>query len=152
MASSHLAVSLLAGSVALVGKARMIAGLDWLVFVLIQNSAALSIDLNAKDRSNGWTAFHVACYNGNSKVAKILMQNSNEFKIDINGRSKFNSTAFHFACQSGDTKLVDMIIDNAKSYNLNLTAKDDFGDTGFQYAFDVDVINLIKMKLPSTTL
>ena len=43
----------------------------------------LNIDLNSKDHEGG-TAFHYACSNGQFKLAKILMKNSIEFKLELN--------------------------------------------------------------------
>ena len=58
--------------------------------MLIQKSTELNIDLNAKHMLFDRTAFHLACENGHSKIAKMLIQKSAEFNI---GHFQDNNTA-----------------------------------------------------------
>ena len=51
--------------------------------LLMQKSAKLKIELNAKD-FDGHTAFHLACKNGHSKIEVLLMQKYAELKIELN--------------------------------------------------------------------
>ena len=75
--------------------------------MLIQKSAELNIDLNAKDRMFDRTAFHLACENGHSKIAEMLIQKSAEFNIELNAKDKYGTTAFHLACENGHSKIAE---------------------------------------------
>ena len=65
-------------------------------------------------------------------MAEILIQNSDEFLIDLNARDNNGATAFEKACQQGKKNIVEMMIDknkgvlvdrgNAGSFNIDLTA------------------------------
>ena len=117
--------------------------------MLLQKSAKIEIELNAKDRY-GLTAFHLACRNGHSKIVEILIQASPEFNIELNAKDRYGWTAFHWACRNGRTSIVDMMINNYESLKLDLTAKNDFGQTGFQLAQVsgwTDVVNVIRTKM-----
>ena len=95
----------------------------------MQKSIEFNIDLNASDK-DGWTAFHWACFNEDSKIAERLMQKS----ADINAKDEMGRTAFHWACNLGCKGIVEMMIDNAESFKLDLMAIDNDGKTGFQLA------------------
>ena len=45
----------------------------------------LNIDLNSVTYTCGWTGFHCACQNGQLEIAEFLMENSNNFDIDVTG-------------------------------------------------------------------
>ena len=98
------------------------------------------------------TAFHQACYHGYLQVAKLLIQKSAQFNIELNARDNEGFTAFHLACMEGRTSTVEIMMNNAKSFKLDLTAIDKGNRTGFQLAEHFrkkDVVNLIKRKMPS---
>ena len=83
------------------------------------------------------------------------MQNSTNFKIDLNAKSNFyGRTALHHACSNGTTECVKMMIENAESSKLDLKIKANDGRTAFQlaeFAERTDIVNLIKRKLPTGT-
>ena len=64
-------------------------------------------------------------------IAEILIQNSDEFLIDLNARDNNGATAFEKACQQGKKNIVEMMIDknkgvlvdrrNAGSFNIDLS-------------------------------
>ena len=58
-----------------------------MVIQRLQKSDEFNIDLNTKDIV-GKTAFHLACNNGHSKIAEMLMQKSVKFNIDLNTKDK----------------------------------------------------------------
>ena len=50
----------------------------------------------------------MACENGHSKIAEMLIQKSAELNIDLNAKDRmFDRTAFHLACENGHSKLSD---------------------------------------------
>ena len=58
--------------------------------MLIEKSAELNIDLNAKG-SGGRTAFHWTCW-GHTNLAEMFMQKSAEFNIDLNTKQNADRT------------------------------------------------------------
>ena len=48
----------------------------------MENSATLSIDLNAKD-NNGLTAFNLACNLDNPSILELMLNKSRTVKIDL---------------------------------------------------------------------
>ena len=48
-----------------------------------------NIELN-ENNNGGWTAFHCACMNGNSKIAEMLMKNCAGFNIDLNTKDSIS--------------------------------------------------------------
>jgi len=87
--------------------------------IFVQKSVELKIDLNVKDqygrslppwifsnRNYGRSPFYIACENGHTKTAEMLVQKSVEFKIRLNDMDINGSTAFHLACEYGLLKLL----------------------------------------------
>merc|ERR1711884_416318 len=69
-----------------------------------------SFDMNTKG-SGGWTAWHWACYNGQTETAQLIIQNSKNFGIDLNAKDDIGGfTALHWACGNGQTETVQMIL------------------------------------------
>ena len=87
----------------------------------MKKGADLKIDLNAKD-SSGKTAFHFACFRGNSTTVEMIMKKAADLKIDLNAIDCTGKTAFHYSCMLGQTKIVETIIDNANHSKINLLA------------------------------
>jgi hypothetical protein len=117
----------------------------------LKKYAELGIKLNGK-AANSAAALHCACFNGNTKIAQILLQKSVQLDINPNDKNnKYGYTAFHYACIFGKTGIVEMMLDNAESFNLDFTVKDQFGSTGYEYAKHNGnpVAELIKRKLPA---
>ena len=53
----------------------------------------------------------VACENGHSKIAEMLIQKSGELDIDLNTKHRlFGRTAFHLACENGHSKIAEMLV------------------------------------------
>ena len=78
-----------------------------------------------------------------------MLQNSKEFKIDLNAKTNNGETAFYLACASGHIKIVEMIIDNAKFLKMDLMSKNNNGSTGFQIAKNLghaDIVSIIEKK------
>ena len=119
----------------------------------LKKYAELGIKLNGKD-AHGSPALHIACINGNTKIAQILLQKSVQLDINPNEKHKylFGRTAFHWACIGGKTSIVEMMLDNAESFNLDFTVKD-WGQnwTGYEWAKLIgnSVAELIERKLPA---
>ena len=72
------------------------SGQTKIVETLMQKSKEMDFDLNATNEY-GKTAFHLACMN-RFQIAKIIVENSNVFKIDLNARDLgdgLGMTGFH---------------------------------------------------------
>ena len=107
-------------------------------------------ELTQRDRY-GKTAFHFACMIGNTEEAKMIIQKSEEFEIQLNAKDANGRTAFHSACLYNKTDIIELIIENAESFKIDISAKDNNGKTGYQIA-DNDSKKLIKRKLSSLGL
>ena len=40
----------------------------------------------------------MACYNGQTETAQLIIQNSKDFVIDLNAKNDDGDTALHWAC------------------------------------------------------
>ena len=70
-----------------VHEAAKIGAVKLMEFVL-----RTSYDLNAKNDS-GRTAWHFACRNGETETAKLIIQSSKDFGIDLNAKDYYGWTA-----------------------------------------------------------
>merc|ERR1711976_132609 len=43
------------------------------------------------------TAFHTACQSGKTEMARLMIESSKEFDIDLNARDSYGKTPFHLA-------------------------------------------------------
>ena len=59
-----------------------------------QNSAQVNLDLNLKSW-NGWTALHLSCASGQSKIVDVIIENSQQFNIELNAKNHYEMTGFH---------------------------------------------------------
>lgn len=64
--------------------------------------------------SNGWTAFHIACYMDNKETVELLL----EFGIDYNLTTKKNWTGLHLACSAGHVEIVKIISNHIKKNSI----------------------------------
>ena len=83
--------------------------------------------MNTKVRG-GRTAWHLACYNGQTETAQLIMQNSKEFGIDLNAKSNNGYTAWHEASIRGETETVQMILKNWKEFGIDIKAQNNNGE------------------------
>ena len=97
-------------------------------YLLIQSSKDFGIDLNARD-DDGFTAWHSACYLGETETAQLIIQNSKDFGIDLNAKNIYGNTALHEACIEGKTEIVQMILKNWKEFGIDIKAQDNQGKT-----------------------
>jgi len=87
-----------------------------------------------KKSTNGGTAFHLACGNGQAGIAEKIMRNSSRLNIDLNAKDNSGWTAFHFACNFGKSKVAELLMKNSSEFNIELNAKCNSGWTVFHYA------------------
>ena len=76
--------------------------------MLVQKSADLNIDLNAKDQS-GMTAFHLACFRGKKDIVEMMINYADSFKIDLVAKDLDGQTGFSWAKLLGESDVVDVI-------------------------------------------
>jgi len=94
-----------------------------------------SYDMNTKDEW-GSTVWHLACINGQTEIAQLIIQNSKDFGIDLNAKDHYGGTAFHDACWNANTETVQLILKNWKEFGINIKAQNNYGETA------LDLINL----------
>jgi len=76
----------------------------------------------------------MACENGHSKIAEMIIQKSTKFNIELNTKDLWGMTAFHMACQWGHSKIVEMLIKKSADFDFDLNAKTAEGWTAFHLA------------------
>merc|ERR1712062_54798 len=111
----------------------------------VKRAKGLGIDLNAKT-NNGNTAWHLACYNGKTETAKLIIQNSKEFGIDLNAENSDGTIALHFACKYGKTETVQMILKNWKEFGIDIRAQDNYGKTALDFINHLEGVNINQIK------
>ena len=67
-----------------------------------------SVDLNAKD-DDGLTGFHWSCQMGQSKITKMLLEESAEFDIGLNIKTWKGKTGFHYACMNPNSDVAQCV-------------------------------------------
>ena len=81
-----------------------------------------SFDMNTKD-IDGWTAWHLACSNGQTETAQLIIESSKDFGIELNAKDDIGSTALHWACYNGKTETAQLLIQSSKEFGIDLNAK-----------------------------
>ena len=59
---------------------------------------------------DGKTGFMVACENGYTTIAEILLEHSGTKRIDFNAKDNLGRTAFMYACLKGRKEVVELIL------------------------------------------
>ena len=73
-------------------------------------------DLHAVCKPEGWTALHVACQNGHSQVADLLLRSG----WDVNARDKNEATPLHLAAKNRHVDVVQMLLTSGKQSDINV--------------------------------
>ena len=83
---------------------------------------------------HGWTAFHLACYNGHPEIVKIILHKSKILDIQLNPKDCSGRTPFHWACEIGQFEIAEILMKKSAEYNINVVTKDYYGWTAFHSA------------------
>ena len=79
--------------------------------------------------SNGWTALHHACYEGDRVSADILIKND----ADVNSFSNLGKTPLHMAAMRNHTNCIELLLqppaDIPRNKKAKIEAKDELGCT-----------------------
>ena len=86
----------------------------------IKEAVTNGANINAKD-SDGWTALILAAYDGNNKVAEILVK----YGADVNAGDKNGGTALMKAVSKGYNEIVELLL----AHEANVNAQDKYGNT-----------------------
>jgi len=108
-----------------------------------------SFDMNTED-GYGNTAWHLACRNGQTETAQLIIQNSKEFGIDLNARDLNGWTALHLAINNGRTETAQRIIQNSKDFVIDLNAKHYYGITALHSACINGQIETVKLIIQNS--
>ena len=85
----------------------------------------------------------------------MIIDQSIEFKIDLNAQTWTGKTAFHLACLNGKTKIVEIMVKKQQHFGIDLTIKDVEGKTGLKIAqewMQTEIVNTIKNGKEKTAL
>ena len=96
---------------------------------------------------DGNTPFHMACQNGQTKFAKIIMKSSAKLNVDLNAKNKDGDTAFHRACWIRHSKLAEIIMKNSTEINIELNSKNNAGCTAFHFACMHGITSIVDMMI-----
>ena len=66
------------------------------------------------------------------EIVKLLLDHSNDRKIDLNAKSKKGRTAFMKACTYDCKKTVKLLLNHSKSKDIDLNAIDNYEETAFE--------------------
>ena len=87
--------------------------------LLMEKSSEFNINLSLNWECEWHTAFHIACYKGDFKMADMLLMNTVKFNMDINAKiCKDKKTAFHLACQKGHTDIVELFFQKSAELEI----------------------------------
>lgn len=95
----------------------------------VKNLLEKGVDPNTKDKINGSTVLHWACFTGNVDITKHLVEKG----ADIHAKDKQGSTAVHEAAYWGHFSILTYLVDE-KSANFN--ARNIHGDTPLYKAIE----------------
>jgi ankyrin repeat protein len=86
--------------------------------------------------NDGFTGFHVACINGNLKVAEFLVQQG----FDMNAGDHHGCTGFIVACAAGNLSIIWFLLHhgfkNINDFSIDMTALDILIDKRFDFSND----------------
>ena len=104
--------------------------------MIIEKSAELGIDLNAKNDFCEQTALHRACGSGYADIVELIITKSIDFNINLNAVNEFGRTALHDVSELGREcpNIVEIFIKNSVKFGIKLDAKDKEGLTAFHLA------------------
>ena len=89
--------------------------------ILLQNH----IEFDANEKWYGCEApIILACQKNRLKMVEMLIEKSDEFKIDLNVHNILEGTTFLWACKKGHLKIVNMIIEKSTEVNIQFDSKD----------------------------
>ena len=112
------------------------------VKLLLERCNSEESGLNTKD-TNGWTAFMLACREGQKDVVQLLLNHSEI--IDLNARNNFGMTAFMEACLIGHKDVVKLLLDHSNEIDLN--ARTNKGNTAFTTSCKNGLKDVVKLLL-----
>ena len=79
---------------------------------------------NPKSKYGFETPFLIACRKGHMNIALIILEKSDELKIELNTQDNYGSTAFHTACWNGNSEIAEMIMKYSPQLKIDLNSKD----------------------------
>ena len=75
--------------------------------------------------------FQFACKKGHIKMAKVLVQKSVDFKIDLNVDDEYGKTPFHYICELGHINIAEIFVQKSTALNIKLNLIEKDGKTPF---------------------
>lgn len=94
---------------------------DISIFECLLNDS--NVDVNKKDLRDGSSVLHLACFDGNFEIVKILIENKKE-SIEVNIKNDLNQTPLHLAAIENKIEIVEYLV---KVANADIEIKDNSG-------------------------
>ena len=80
-------------------------------------------------------------------TAKLIIQSSKDFGIDLNAKDDCGKTAWHIACLNGRTETALLIIQSSKDFGIDLNARDDCGNTALHFACNTGRTEIVQLMI-----
>ena len=90
---------------------------------LLENDSNVNVcdfDFNATDEK-GETWLHQACFEGNSKAVKVMLEMSRDGYININAANKNNQYAFDLAKQNNHIEVLRLMYKHCETLNIDIS-------------------------------
>ena len=101
---------------------------------------------------SGSTSFLVACWSGCVNIAEMLIQKSDELKIDLSRKNSYGNTALHLACIKGKSELAELIMKNSDKLTIDANEINFNFESAFSYACQFGHLEIVKMILDQSEL
>ena len=90
------------------------------------------------------TLLHVACENGATDVAKLLVK---RYGADLTVTDRTEQTPMHIAAEAGKTSIIDILVRNANDTPGLINAEDRYGMTPLMIATDLGRKRVVRYLL-----
>ena len=100
-------------------------------------------DVNDDLDLNGWTALHIACFNGHCEIVSVLVAHPN---INVNSKTNAVSTPFFLGCYWGHVEAVKVLL---RDHRVDINMPEDGGRTPLWEASRYEYVEVIKWMIAS---
>ena len=105
--------------------------------LMIAKQQEWGIDFNARNRDGQTPLMRTAIFKWHRPICvtmgnlKLLLQKSEQLRVDVNAVDDIGCTALMHACESNDPQVIRPFLECVRSKGINVNARDEFGRTAF---------------------